>query len=207
MYNAQILIVDEHRLVSSGLQALLLMNGFNRISIANTINEGISAVTHQRVDILLLDPEFQENNGIAFLRDIVKSKPNIKTILLSQSKNEHLIMQSVIQGTNGFVSKHDNIKTLIAAINCVFNSVDYLPDEVLKRANHYLEEQRRLTRLTARETLILRQLAQGKTNKIIANEMGLSNKTISTYKTKIFQKLETKNLVNVIEIAKRNGTC
>ena len=207
MYNAQILIVDEHRLVSSGLQALLLMNGFNRISIANTINEGISAVTHQRVDILLLDPEFQENNGIAFLRDIVKSKPNIKTILLSQSKNEHLIMQSVIQGTNGFVSKHDNIKTLIAAINCVFNSVDYLPDDVLKRANHYLEEQRRLTRLTARETLILRQLAQGKTNKIIANEMGLSNKTISTYKTKIFQKLETKNLVNVIEIAKRNGTC
>lgn len=207
MYNAQILIVDEHRLVSSGLQALLLMNGFNRISIANTINEGISAVTHQRVDILLLDPEFQENNGIAFLRDIVKSKSNIKTILLSQSKNEHLIMQSVIQGTNGFVSKHDNIKTLIAAINCVFNSVDYLPDEVLKRANHYLEEQRRLTRLTAREMLILRQLAQGKTNKIIANEMGLSNKTISTYKTKIFQKLETKNLVNVIEIAKRNGTC
>ncbi|MFH8135333.1 LuxR C-terminal-related transcriptional regulator [Pantoea osteomyelitidis] len=207
MYNAQILIVDEHRLVSSGLQALLLMNGFNRISIANTINEGISAITHQRVDILLLDPEFQENNGIAFLRDIVKSKPNIKTILLSQSKNEHLIMQSVIQGTNGFVSKHDNIKTLIAAINCVFNSVDYLPDDVLKRANHYLEEQRRLTRLTARETLILRQLAQGKTNKIIANEMGLSNKTISTYKTKIFQKLETKNLVNVIEIAKRNGTC
>ena len=207
MYNAQILIVDEHRLVSSGLQALLLMNGFNRISIANTINEGISAVTHQRVDILLLDPEFQENNGIAFLRDIVKSKPNIKTILLSQSKNEHLIMQSVIQGTNGFVSKHDNIKTLIAAINCVFNRVDYLPDEVLKRANHYLEEQRRLTRLTARETLILRQLAQGKTNKIIATEMGLSNKTISTYKTKIFQKLETKNLVNVIEIAKRNGTC
>lgn len=207
MYNAQILIVDEHRLVSSGLQALLLMNGFNRISVANTINEGISAVTHQRVDILLLDPEFHENNGIAFLRDIVKSKPHIKTILLSQSKNEHLIMQSVVQGTNGFVSKNDNIKTLIAAINCVINRIDYLPDELLKRANYYREEQQRLARLTARETLILRQLAQGKTNKIIANEMGLSNKTISTYKTKIFQKLKTKNLVNVIEIAKRNGVC
>lgn len=207
MYNAQILIVDEHRLVSSGLQALLLMNGFNRVSIANTINEGISAVTHQNIDILLLDPEFHENNGIAFLRDIVRSKSHIKTILLSQSKNDHLIMQSIIQGTNGFVSKNDNIKTLVTAINCVFNSVDYLPDELLKRAKNYKVEQRRLSRLTARETLILRQLAQGKTNKIIANEMGLSNKTISTYKTKIFQKLETKNLVTVIEIAKRNGTC
>ncbi|WP_130831941.1 response regulator transcription factor [[Erwinia] mediterraneensis] len=207
MYNAQILIVDEHRLVSAGLQSLLLMNGFNHVSIANTINEGINAVTHQRIDILILDPEFNENNGIAFLRDIVKSRPRIKTILLSQSKNEHLIMQSVIQGTNGFVSKHDNIKSLIAAISCVYNSVNYLPEEILKRTNYYLEEQRRLTRLTAREALILRQLAQGKTNKIIANEMGLSNKTISTYKTKIFQKLETRNLVNVIEIAKRNGAC
>ncbi|WP_312836730.1 response regulator transcription factor [Pantoea sp.] len=207
MYNVKILIVDEHRLVSAGLQALLLMNGFNHILVANTINEGISAVTHKSLDIILLDPEFYENNGIAFLRDIVKSKPSIKTILLSQSKNEHLIMQSLIQGTNGFVSKNDNIRTLIAAINCVFNNVDYLPDELIKRVSCYREEQRRLGRLTARETLILRQLAQGKTNKIIANEMGLSNKTISTYKTKIFQKLETKNLVNVIEIAKRNGAC
>ncbi|WP_312239447.1 response regulator transcription factor [Pantoea sp.] len=207
MYNVKILIVDEHRLVSAGLQALLLMNGFNHILVANTINEGISAVTHKSLDIILLDPEFYENNGIAFLRDIVKSKPSIKTILLSQSKNEHLIMQSLIQGTNGFISKNDNIRTLIAAINCVFNNVDYLPDELIKRVSCYREEQRRLGRLTARETLILRQLAQGKTNKIIANEMGLSNKTISTYKTKIFQKLETKNLVNVIEIAKRNGAC
>jgi len=64
-----------------------------------------------------------------------------------------------------------------------------------------------LSRLTERETLILRQLAQGKSNKIIACELGLNNKTISTYKTKIFQKLESKNLVDIIELARRNGAC
>ncbi|ORM73851.1 DNA-binding response regulator [Pantoea wallisii] len=207
MFNAKILIVDEHRLVAAGVQALLLMNGFNCVTTANTINEGIDDVIHHHIDILILDPDFKEKNGIAFLRDIVKSKTWMKVILLSQSSNNHLLIQSLSQGTNGFVSKYDPIQTLIAAIGCVFNNVNYLPGDILDRRQRYVNEQDMLSRLTERETLILRQLAQGKSNKIIACELGLNNKTISTYKTKIFQKLESKNLVDIIELARRNGAC
>lgn len=207
MFNAKILIVDEHRLVSSGIQALLLMSGFKYVDVVNTVNDGINEVTHHHVDIVILDPDFKHNNGIAFLRDIVKSKRYIKVILLSQSSNENLIMQSVLNGTNGFVSKHEHIQTLITAISCVYNCVDYLPVELVKRKKDYLGEQHLLSKLTTREMLILRQLAMGKSNKMIASELGLHNKTVSTYKTKIFQKLETKNLVEIIELARRNGTC
>jgi len=207
MFNAKILIVDEHRLVAAGVQALLLMNGFNCVTTANTINEGIDDVIHHHIDILILDPDFKEKNGIAFLRDIVKSKTWMKVILLSQSSNNHLLIQSLSQGTNGFVSKYEPIQTLIAAISCVFNNVNYLPGDILDRRQRYVNEQDMLSRLTERETLILRQLAQGKSNKIIACELGLNNKTISTYKTKIFQKLGSKNLVDIIELARRNGAC
>lgn len=207
MFNAKILIVDEHRLVAAGVQALLLMNGFNNVSTANTINDAINDVIHHHIDILILDPDFKEKNGIAFLRDIVKSKTWMKIILLSQSSNNPLLIQSLSQGANGFVSKNDPIQTLIAAIGCVFNNVNYLPGDILDRRQRYVTEQDMLSRLTERETLILRQLAQGKSNKIIAGELGLNNKTISTYKTKIFQKLESKNLVDIIELARRNGAC
>ncbi|QDY43090.1 response regulator transcription factor [Candidatus Pantoea soli] len=207
MFNAKILIVDEHRLVAAGVQALLLMNGFNNVSTANTINDAIDDVIHHHIDILILDPDFKEKNGIAFLRDIVKSKTWMKIILLSQSSNNPLLIQSLSQGANGFVSKNDPIQTLIAAIGCVFNNVNYLPGDILDRRQRYVTEQDMLSRLTERETLILRQLAQGKSNKIIAGELGLNNKTISTYKTKIFQKLESKNLVDIIELARRNGAC
>ncbi|BAN96520.1 hypothetical protein E05_17540 [Plautia stali symbiont] len=203
MFNAKILIVDEHRLVAAGVQALLLMNGFNCVTTANTINDGIDDVIHQHIDILIS----KEKNGIAFLRDIVKSKTWMKVVLLSQSSNNHLLIQSLSQGANGFVSKYDPIQTLIAAIGCVFNNVNYLPGDILDRRQRYVNEQDMLSRLTERETLILRQLAQGKSNKIIACELGLNNKTISTYKTKIFQKLESKNLVDIIELARRNGAC
>lgn len=207
MFNAKILIVDEHRLVAAGVQALLLMNGFNNVSTANTINDAIDDVIHHHIDILILDPDFKEKNGIAFLRDIVKSKTWMKIILLSQSSNNPLLIQSLSQGANGFVSKNDPIQTLIAAIGCIFNNVNYLPGDILDRRQRYVTEQDMLSRLTERETLILRQLAQGKSNKIIAGELGLNNKTISTYKTKIFQKLESKNLVDIIELARRNGAC
>ncbi len=207
MFNAKILIVDEHRLVAAGVQALLLMNGFNRVTYAHTINDGIDDVIHNHIDILILDPDFKEKNGIAFLRDIVKSKTWMKIILLTQSNNDHVLIQSLSQGANGYVSKYDPIQTLVAAIGCVFNNVNYLPGDILDRRQKYASEQFMLSRLTDRENLILRQLAQGKSNKIIASELGLNNKTISTYKTKIFQKLESKNLVDIIELARRNGAC
>jgi len=60
MFNAKILIVDEHRLVAAGVQALLLMNGFNCVTTAHTINDGIDDIIHHHIDILILDPDFKE---------------------------------------------------------------------------------------------------------------------------------------------------
>lgn len=207
MFSAKILIIDEHRLVSSGIQALLLMNGFNFVSVVNTINDGINEIINKRFDIIIIDPDFRDNKGIAFLRDLVKTRSFIKTILLSKNTNDSLVMQSVIQGTNGFVSKYDSLQTLLSAIGCVFNSVDYLPKELVERTSEYLGEQRMISRLTPREATILRHLTLGKSNKSIALELGLNNKTISTYKSKIFEKLQSNNLIDIIEMAKRNGHC
>ena len=131
----------------------------------------------------------------------------MKVILISQGGNNHISIQSLSQGANGFVSTYDPIQTLIAAIGCVSNNVNYLPGDILDKRQRYVNEQDMLSRLTDRENLILRQLAQGKSNKTIAYELGLNNKTISTYKTKIFQKLESKNLFDIIELARRNGAC
>jgi two-component system response regulator EvgA len=205
MHNAKIIIVDEHKIVSSGIQSLLLMNGFCHISVANTIRDAIDAILARHYDIMIFDPEFADNSGIGFLRDLVRSKANLKTIIISESKNNHLIMQSISIGTNGYVSKKENVSTLISAIGCVYNSVDYLPGELVRRSHDYCDEQRRLALLTEREMLILKKLAKGKSNKLIADELGLNNKTVSTYKTKIFQKLDVNNIVDVVEMAKRNA--
>lgn len=207
MFSAKLLIIDEHRLVSSGIQALLLMNGFKFISVVNTINDGIGAIINNHFDIVIFDPDFKDIKGIAFLRDVIKSKQYVKTIVFSENTNDSLVMQSVIQGANGFVSKYDSIQILTSAIGCVYNSVNYLPKELVERTSEYLDEQNMIARLTPRESTILHHLTLGKSNKNIAIELGLNNKTISTYKAKIFEKLQTTNLIDIIEIAKRNGYC
>ncbi|MDZ7277206.1 response regulator transcription factor [Pantoea eucrina] len=207
MFNAKILIVDEHRLVAAGVQALLLMNGFNSVNIVNNINDGIDEVIHNPVDIIIIDPDFEEKNCIAFLRDIVKTKAWMKMIVLSKIDSKSAVIQQFSHCANGFVSKRDPIQALISAIGCVYNNVNYLPEEIIDSRQKFASEQTMLSKLTPRESLILRQLAQGKSNKVIANELGLNNKTVSTHKAKIFNKLGLDNLVEVIELARRNGAC
>ncbi len=207
MFIAKILIVDEHRLVAAGVQALLLMNGFNSVNIVNNINDAIDEVIHNPVDIIIIDPDFEEKNCIAFLRDIVKTKAWMKMIVLSKIDSKSAVIQQFSHCANGFVSKRDPIQALISAIGCVYNNVNYLPEEIIDSRQKFASEQTMLSKLTPRESLILRQLAQGKSNKVIANELGLNNKTVSTHKAKIFNKLGLDNLVEVIELARRNGAC
>ena len=111
-------------------------------------------------------------------------------------------------GAAGYVCKQQELTELLSAIKAVLSGYSYFPNQALNSVRSTMgnaSEADMVERLSGREMMVLQQLARGKTNKEIADGMFLSNKTVSTYKTRLLLKLNARSLVDLIELAQRNG--
>ncbi len=109
-------------------------------------------------------------------------------------------------GASGFVSKQEDLTEVLGALRAVLSGYSYFPNitSMQRNQSNRLGEADKLAKLSGREMMVLQQLANGLSNKEIADRMLLSNKTISTYKTRLLEKLNARTLVDLIEISKRN---
>ena len=111
-------------------------------------------------------------------------------------------------GAAGYVCKQEDLSELVSAIKAVFSGYHYFPGQALsseKYENGESSEMQLFKLVNDRELMVLKLFAQGKTNKQIATDMFLSNKTVSTYKKRLMQKLQVSSMINLIELAKRNA--
>ena len=117
-------------------------------------------------------------------------------------------MRCMQSGAAGYVCKQEELSELTSAIKAVFSGYNYFPSQALTSEtndHNYSSEIELFKLVNDRELMVLKLFAQGKTNKDIAAGMFLSNKTVSTYKKRLMQKLKAHSLVELIELAKRNG--
>lgn len=198
------LIIDDHPLAIAAIRNLLIKND---IEILAELTEGGSAV--QRVetlkpDIVIIDVDIPGVNGIQVLETLRKRQYSGIIIIVS-AKNDHFYGKHCADaGANGFVSKKEGMNNIIAAIEAAKNGYCYFPFSLNRFVGSLTSDQQKLDSLSKQEISVMRYILDGKDNNDIAEKMFISNKTVSTYKSRLMEKLECKSLMDLYTFAQRN---
>ncbi len=191
----RLLVVDDHEVVRQGLVALLDRRaGFEVVAQAGTVREAIAEAARFEPDVVIMDVRLPDGTGIEACREIRAARPETRVVMLTSYPDEEAVLSAIIAGASGYLLKQVRGRDLVAAIESVGRGDSLLDPAVTERI---LERVRAaaggasddLADLTAQERRILLLVAEGKTNKEIASEVFLSDKTVKNYVSSILSKL------------------
>jgi two-component system, NarL family, invasion response regulator UvrY len=205
----KILIADDHEVVRQGLKVVLGEHSdLEVVSEAKNGNEVLEIVRKTKVDIVLLDFDMPEKNGLDTLIELKSMKPKLPVIILSIFSENHYGTRFLKAGASGYLGKASASERLVEAIRKVAGGGKYISPEFTDKlvANLTLESEKPAHEiLTDREFQVLRGLASGKKIKEIADGLCLSINTISTYRSRILQKMDLENNAELIRYALEMG--
>ena len=191
-----LLIVDDHEVVRQGLVALLGRRpGFRVVAEAGTVADAVEAARRFQPDLVIMDVRLPDGSGIEACREIRAGRPATRVLILTSYPDEDAVLSAIVAGASGYLLKQVRARDLVAALEAVGRGESLLDPAVTGRV---LERIRRiamadqpdeLSQLTAQEQKILLLVAEGKTNKEIAAEVFLSDKTVKNYVSSILAKL------------------
>lgn len=203
----KILIVDDHPVVILALKIILEQNNFNIIGETNNGVDALRLIKELSPDAVILDIGIPQLDGLEVIDRSRRLNNNPPILVLTAQPSEHFVSRCIQAGASGFVSKQKDLTEVIGALKAILSGHSYFPilanSNVISKSSQ--DEAELIKKLSTREMVVLQQLATGLSNKEIADRMLLSNKTISTYKTRLLEKLNAKTLVDIIEIAKRHN--
>ncbi|MFK3821250.1 response regulator [Pseudomonas yamanorum] len=206
--NNRVLVVDDHPAVRTTVRLILEGEGYEVVGEADNGVDALAQMQALNPDILILDIGIPRIDGLAVVSHLKAQCSPVIIIILTAQSEHHISSRCVQAGVHGFINKSSELSELVSAIRAVEAGYHYFPSEmftlVCLGASHEGDKDM-LNSLTTRELTILQQLAQGLSNKQIARRMFLSDKTISTYKTRLLVKLNASTLLDLYELAKRNG--
>jgi DNA-binding NarL/FixJ family response regulator len=192
----RLLVVDDHEVVRQGLVAMLSRRpNFQVVAEAGTVAEAIEAAHRFQPDLVVMDVRLPDGSGIEACRDIRADLPETRVVMLTSYPDEEAVFSAIVAGASGYLLKQVRARDLVAALEAVGRGESLLDPAVTEKV---LERVRRiatggatdeLAQLTAQEQKILLLVAEGKTNKEIAAEVFLSDKTVKNYVSSILSKL------------------
>ncbi len=214
MNKINVVIVDDHSIVSDGIEALLIST--NEIAVVSKVhNLNQLNVTLQKFNIhIVLVNVYKANNADIETISAIKNKHSkIKILILSMSSEEDFIFKTLKAGAKGYLSKDTYRNQLIEAIYTLRNGFEYYSKSIstlILRSyinNNGVSTKQKLDKkcLTNRESEVLKLFADGFGNQQIANELFISVRTVETHKTNIMQKLKLKTTVDLVKFAIRNN--
>ncbi|MDX1768649.1 response regulator [Arenibacter troitsensis] len=202
----KILIADNHPIVRMGVKQVLdSVSDIQVIADASTTTELFNKLELFTPDVILLEMDIPEINGIATLRKIKKEYPNIRVLIYSGQSEDVYALSTIRAGAFGYLSKTSDIDYIISAIRKVSEGNMFITNELAQRLafDEGTQKPRRFFRkLSTREVEVLKLLASGKRNKEVAQGLDLNEKTVSTYKARLMRKLNVDNLVDLLQQAK-----
>ncbi|NMA71511.1 MAG: response regulator transcription factor [Firmicutes bacterium] len=204
----RILIVDDHEVVRIGLRSLLERFGqFEVVGEAASAQEAIELARSRKPDVVVMDIRMPDGSGIEACRAIRSENEAIKVIMLTSYTDDEAIFASVMAGASGYVLKQIGSHELVEAIRTVAAGGSLLDPsitgKVLERMRGMSREQQQHEKLTDQELRILRLIADGRTNKEIAEALYLSEKTVRNYVSSILSKLNLSNRAEAAAYAVR----
>ena len=202
----KVLVVDNHPIVTIGFK--LLFENHNEILVVGTVGSGVEIFDFVRtndVDVIVSEIELPELNGITALRAIKKEYSKINIIMFSYHPEEIYAISTIKAAASGYVSKFESTDVITKAIMTAHNGDIHLSEKMSKHLNYNDTKQsksRIYKRLSTREVEVLKLLSSGKKNKEIAQELDINEKTVSTYKARLFKKLNVTNLIDLVNQGK-----
>ena len=211
MEQINILVVDDHSLMRDGLCRLLALEpSFKNIAQANNGLEAIDSAKKEQPHVILMDINMPKLNGIAASKEILKEYPDIKVMALTVCEEEEQIFEFIQAGAVGYLLKDVQAEILIDAVKTVCDGESYIyppiAKKILNQFNKVSQELEKVRKnpISVREVEVLTLVSRGLTNKEIAGELFISEKTVKNHITNIFHKLDAKDRTEAVVIAMKN---
>jgi len=204
-----VLLVDDHELVRTGIEALLNAAGDIRVvGVAKSGEEAVKAIVELSADIVLMDINMPGIGGVEACRRILQNNPEAKIVAISVHNDGPIPHQLLKLGVLGFISKGSPVDEMIHAIRSVMDGKRYLCAEVANNpAFQGLSgsHESPFAKLSQREAEVVTLILQGKTIPEMAEMLTLSDKTVNTYRYRLYSKLNIKNDVELTRLAVKFG--
>lgn len=191
------MLVDDHEIVRDGIRAMLdAEDDIVVTSEAGTVREAIDEAHRTKPDVVVMDVRLSDGSGIEATREIRAMHPATKVLMLTSFADDEALFASIMAGASGYVLKQVKSGDLLRAIRSVGAGDSLLDPSVttavldrLRRGKHLMKDEK-LARLSPQEERILTQIADGKTNREIGENLKLAEKTVKNYVSSILSKLE-----------------
>lgn len=205
-----ILLADDHKMVREGIRCLLEnVPEFNVVGEAADGYECISLVNKTKPNIVLLDIDMPDMNGIEALRVIKEQKMLCKVIMLTRHNEIDYLMKALEIGCDGYILKESSFDTLKKAIFKVYSGNKYIEPNMMPLLNANMQEKstvkKKISELTRREIDVLKMIASGSFNKEIASTLNISERTVKNHVSNIFKKIEVSDRTQAAVFAIKNG--
>jgi two-component system response regulator NreC len=203
----RVLLADDHEMFRQGLRALLEEEGFQFVAEASNGREAVQLCQQHHPEVAILDIAMPLLNGIFAAREIIKSNPRTKVVLLTQHTEDQMVLESLRAGVTGYVLKTRATSELVHALRAVCRGEMYLTQSISRTVvQAFLTKDSFPERpLSDRERQVLQLVAEGKTNKEIALLLGISVNTAESHRTNLMEKLDIHDTAGLVRYALRNG--
>lgn len=208
MSKIRVLIADDHGVVAEGLKHLVeAQPDMEVIALVADGREAVQLAREAQPDVVLMDLSMPELNGADATRAIVQRDPSCRVIVLSMYAEREYVRRALKAGAVGYVVKRSAAKEVVDAIRAAHAGQRYLSPRVADVLIEDRAEDRDdpLARLSAREREVLQLIAEGRTGAEIAERLGLSQKTVETYRARLIEKLGIRDVPGLVRFAIQRG--
>ncbi len=202
----RIAITDDHEMVLKGIETMLLdTEEINVVGTYKDANDTLKNIIKDAPDVLLLDINLPDINGIDLCKQLLKNNPDLKIIALTNFDETSFVKRILTNGAQGYLLKNTDKNELLEAIKTVVSGEQYLQRDIQKKllfqAVGKTTNSTLLIKLTRREKEVLQAISEELTTKEISEKLFISPKTVETHRMNLMSKLGAKNSVGIIKIA------
>ncbi|AUT72755.1 response regulator transcription factor [Paraburkholderia hospita] len=206
---ASILIVDDHPAFRLVIKThLLQLLGTQEVFEADNGQSAMEMARQFAPALTILDLDIPRINGLDVLARLKTAHPSMRVLILSSHDASTFVSRAMRAGAQGFVSKSQDVKEIMRSVEAVMSGYSVFPvapSASVGAAGRGVVEERKLELLSDKELVILQMLAKGMSNKTIGDALFISNKTVSSHKTRLMTKVGVATLVDLVDFARRCG--
>nr|WP_294974556.1 ATP-binding protein [uncultured Pseudomonas sp.] len=199
---SRILIVDPEPVIRHAIRLLMEAEGHEVVGETGSGPQALQLARRLLPDLVVMELSIHGLGGLEVIQRLVAMELGCRILVLTAQNSEYFAGRCLQSGARGFVSKQQDPRELKAAVHALLAGQNYFPSHILLGASQHSEV---LQDLSVRELAVLQLLARGFSNVAISEQLAISDKTVSTYKVRLMQKLHATSLVELIDIARQQG--
>jgi DNA-binding NarL/FixJ family response regulator len=202
----RVIVVDDHPVVREGLVASLEDDpGFQVVGAVGSAADAVSLVSRLKPDVVVLDLELPGGDGLDAIPALIAAHPGGRILILTAYDADERVLGAMRAGAKGYLLKGASLEEIARAIRAVYAGESYLEPRIATKVVSALGPRARPGVLSERERVVLRLIADGRENKQVARELGITERTVKFHVTSILNKLGAGNRAQAVALAVRRG--